>query len=363
MMHIARFFIIARIILDSFIIKKDPEAVSGDGRMRILVDEEDGLLQQIGITPEDAVLAYARLMGKASSSVYIVKTREACSVIEAVKHNPLVIPQISPRVVNIAEKMLLMVASVGSLEEGKASPGIVNGSYVDWKKAAVSVCILVFPIPLHAARRAMAAACRCPYGQRAHFSALKPTNQIPPPTTCALYRGCPISFSPWPEDKRKEKAAPKTRRKKRQDPPSTPTPRSPSPPHLGPTLLSPASRPPYRPPLSPPERSGSRPRAPPGPWALSPGVGGDGDLHPLADRRASLLTVQTSARAPWAPPQFAYFAAPCGHWWPFPTLHPSTGHRWTAVRCPLRREHTWGLRPSSRTPLAEAAKGRLSRLR
>ena len=36
--HIARFSIIARIILDSFIIKKDLEAVSGDDRMRILVD-------------------------------------------------------------------------------------------------------------------------------------------------------------------------------------------------------------------------------------------------------------------------------------------------------------------------------------
>lgn len=136
--NIARFFIIARVILDSFIIKKDPEAVSSDDRMRILVDEEDGLLQQTGVTLEDAVLAYTRLLGKASSSVHTVKTREACSVREAVKNNPLAIPQVSPQVVNIAEKMLLTVASVVSLEEGKASPGIVNGSYVDWRKAAVN---------------------------------------------------------------------------------------------------------------------------------------------------------------------------------------------------------------------------------
>ena len=54
------------------------------------------------------------------------------------KHNLLAIPQISPQVVNIAEKMLLTVASVGYLEEGKASLGIVNGSYIDWEKAAVS---------------------------------------------------------------------------------------------------------------------------------------------------------------------------------------------------------------------------------
>ena len=40
------------------------------------------------------------------------------------------------------------------------------------------------------------------------------------------------------------------------------------------------------------------------------------DLQPLADRRASLLAAQASARAPWAPPQFVHFAAPCGHRWP-----------------------------------------------
>ena len=136
--HIASFFIVVRVVLDSFIIKKDAEAVSSDDRIRILVDEEDGLLQRIGITPEDAVLGHTRFMGEASSLVHTVKTREACPVIEAVNHNPLATPQISPQVVSIAEKMLLMVASVGFLEEGKESPGIANGSFVDWKKAAVS---------------------------------------------------------------------------------------------------------------------------------------------------------------------------------------------------------------------------------
>ena len=135
--HIASFFIVVRIVLDSFIIK-DAEAVSSDDRIRILVDEEDSLLQRIGITPDDAVLGHTRFMGEASSLVHTVKTREACSVIEAVNDNPLATPQISPQVVNIAEKMLLMVASVGFLEEGKESPGIANGSYVDRKKAAVS---------------------------------------------------------------------------------------------------------------------------------------------------------------------------------------------------------------------------------
>ena len=67
-----------------------------------------------------------------------VRTRGACSVIQVVKHNPLATPQTSPQVVNIAEKTHFMVARVGSLGEGKASLGIVNGSYVDWKKAAVS---------------------------------------------------------------------------------------------------------------------------------------------------------------------------------------------------------------------------------
>ena len=41
----------------------------------------------------------------------------------------------------------------------------------------VCVCSLVSTIPLHAARRAMAAASRCPYGQRAHFPAFKHTVQ------------------------------------------------------------------------------------------------------------------------------------------------------------------------------------------
>ena len=60
--------------------------------------------------------------------------------------------------------------------------------------------------------------------------------------------------------------------------------------------------------------------------------GGGGDLHPLADKRASLLAAQASARTPWAPPQFAHLAAPCGHGWPLPTLHPTTGHRQSIVR-------------------------------
>ena len=54
------------------------------------------------------------------------------------------------------------------------------------------VCVaLVFAIPLHAARRAMAAACRCPRGPQPIFLPLQRI-QIPSPTTCALYWGNPF---------------------------------------------------------------------------------------------------------------------------------------------------------------------------
>ena len=64
------------------------------------------------------------------------------------------------------------------------------------------MCCLVFAIPLHAARRAMAAACRCPRGQQPIFPPLN-TRQILSPTTYESYRGSLISFPPVPPDKEK----------------------------------------------------------------------------------------------------------------------------------------------------------------
>ena len=65
-------------------------------------------------------------------------------------------------------------------------------------KLVRSVCVcLVFPIPLHAARRAMAAACRCPYGQRAHFPAFTTHNDPGPvPNDMCVIPGLPDLLPP-----------------------------------------------------------------------------------------------------------------------------------------------------------------------
>ena len=74
------------------------------------------------------------------------------------------------------------------------------------------------------------------------------------------------------------------------------TPRPPTPPSPPGWARPPPQLPPC-PPLTPLGRPGSHARVPPGPRPPSPGWGG-GDLRPLAERRASLLAAQASARAP-----------------------------------------------------------------
>ena len=48
--HIVRFFIVARIIFVSSIIGKNPGVVSSNDRMRILVEEEDGLCWEVHLS-------------------------------------------------------------------------------------------------------------------------------------------------------------------------------------------------------------------------------------------------------------------------------------------------------------------------
>ena len=96
----------------------------------------------------------------------------------------------------------------------------LQGSGRPW----ICVCVcLVFAIPLHAARRAMAAASCCFDGQRAHFPAFKHIARILPPTIQKSYWGALISFRP-PPNKGKEKAHQKQnkqREKRKQDPPTS----------------------------------------------------------------------------------------------------------------------------------------------
>ena len=69
---------------------------------------------------------------------------------------------------------------------------------------------------------------------------LHTTIQIPSPTTCALYRGYPIYFPPWPPDKGKEETAraPRKEKKRKGRTPALLLPRLHSLPLLGqPSLL------------------------------------------------------------------------------------------------------------------------------
>ena len=54
--------------------------------------------------------------------------------------------------------------------------------------------------------------------------------------------------------------------------------------------------------------------------------GGDGHLHLLASRLASLFLRHTLACAKWGPQQLMHLATTCAHAFPLPAKHPSTGH-------------------------------------
>ena len=114
----------------------------------------------------------------------------------------------------------------------------------------VCICLLL-AIPLHAARRAMAAACRCSFRQRAHFPAFKSTHRILSLTTQELYRGNLISFPPWTARKKKKKKEHTTNDLKDRP--------QPTPPSLPAWYRSPP-QPPSRPLPSPPWRPGPHSR-------------------------------------------------------------------------------------------------------
>ena len=158
---------------------------------------------------------------------------------------------------------------------------------------------------------------RCPRGQQPIFP--PPTESCPQLHTSQT--GAPPSPSPHDPKKRATKKKPEQSNKTKQnnrliEPPRPPYSSISS--ELG-SIPVPAS-------ISP---------TPPSPWAAgasflgAPGAvaplslrGWGGDLHPLADRRASLLAAQASARAPWDSPQFAHLA---GTGRPYPPCTPRLG--------------------------------------
>ena len=81
------------------------------------------------------------------------------------------------------------------------------------------VCVgLEFTIPPHAARRAMAAACRCPRGQQPIFP---PFNQILSSTASASNPRLPYLLHPGPPNKRKRKTSNKLKKRKEKIEPSS----------------------------------------------------------------------------------------------------------------------------------------------
>ena len=129
-------------------------------------------------------------------------------------------------------------------------------------------------IPLHGARRAMAAALPLPpAGQRRHFRGISAR----PGPACAVIVGLPPSAQKQ-KRKAKEKAHDAPRRKQEKTncrPPRPPTP--PSPPGRLPTPF----QPPRCPPPPPQGRLGLLSREPPGPWPLAPFVAGMVTSTPL----------------------------------------------------------------------------------
>ena len=156
-----------------------------------------------------------------------------------------------------------------------------------------AVCLFdsCISIPLHGARRAMAAAPPLPpAGRRRHFRGISAR----PGPACAVIVGVPPSAQKQ-KRKTKEKAHDAPRRKQKK------TNCRPPPAPYSSTTTSGATADSNSTSTLPPSAAGATGTAVTGAsGALAPRSlrGGDGDLHPLAACRASLFALHTSTRAP-----------------------------------------------------------------
>ena len=168
----------------------------------------------------------------------------------------------------LSEISAVVVADVDMLRSG------LHDSCRDVSKDALFVCILVSDIPLHAARRAMAATCRCledsgRLSLHDQFLSQTTTGHTRPPNL--------LHPSSGRQEKRKILAS-------RQEP-TPPSPPRHQPPGCTSTSIS----------LSSPVTGLSEVSSSGGADALRSLRGGEGDLHPLATRRASLFAGYTLA--------------------------------------------------------------------
>ena len=100
--------------------------------------------------------------------------------------------------------------STGGCSEGERN-GTGGGLFNE-----CTVCVLsIISNPLHAARRAMAAAYRCPCGQQQIFSPPIET-EISVPNHCGSYWGTPFSYYPNPSNKKEKRVQLKKRKGQRK---------------------------------------------------------------------------------------------------------------------------------------------------
>ena len=93
---------------------------------------------------------------------------------------------------------------------------VLGGSGGSCLRSVASVCVcLVFSISLHAARRAMTAACRCPCGRRPFLHPRYMTMSCPQPLWVIL--GLPHLLLPKPPDRKKGIRKDKGKRQKKKE--------------------------------------------------------------------------------------------------------------------------------------------------
>ena len=135
------------------------------------------------------------------------------------------------------------------------------------------MCFLLFSIPLHAARRAMAAACRCPRGQQPIFA---PLRLNPVSNDIRVISGLPYLLPPISAKEKSDTRKPEQNRDKQPNRQTDLPPRGPSTLPSLPRWARPSPQPPSRPPLPPPGRPGPRLREAPGQRPPAPRAGGEG---------------------------------------------------------------------------------------
>ncbi|KAA8895294.1 hypothetical protein FN846DRAFT_970290 [Sphaerosporella brunnea] len=133
-----RFQLTARAILDTAILRIDPETTnSGLDRVDFFVTHGDELLSEAGITDDEIIETVIEVTGNAGVAAHIVTVQTACDELQAVMRNEEMLATIgiSKTTVKTITKLVLLLANLKSIEDPVPPTLTFDGTFPDWRKS------------------------------------------------------------------------------------------------------------------------------------------------------------------------------------------------------------------------------------